>query len=318
MKNSKNEISMFFASDDNYIMFLSVALRSIIDNANKNYKYHVYVLMTSMSEQSMEAILNMQEDYFKIEFVNVKDKMSSLSNKLFTRDYYTNTTYYRFLIADLFPNINKALYLDSDIVVKGDIAKLYHTNIFANYVGAINEEVMYLNDEFYNYTKAVLNVDVHHYFNAGILIMNLKEFRKNHIFEKFLSLLNEKHFKVAQDQDYLNVLCKDRVYYLPLGWNKTPVENSNFNNKNLKLVHYKINWKPWHYSDVLYEELFWEYAKKVSFYPQLLSMKNNYSDIDKKRDNLAYINLVQLARQEILKAVEENYYEQQERTYINA
>ena len=125
MKNSKNEISMFFASDDNYIMFLSVALRSIIDNANKNYKYHAYVLMTSMSEQSMEAILNMQEDYFKIEFVNVKDKMSSLSNKLFTRDYYTNTTYYRFLIADLFPNINKALYLDSDIVVKGDISKLY-------------------------------------------------------------------------------------------------------------------------------------------------------------------------------------------------
>lgn len=317
MKTNKKEISMFFATDDNYVMFLSVALQSIIDNANKKFKYHVYVLYTSLNKKSVNSILKMEDNNFVIEFVNVKEKMATISNKLFTRDYYTNTTYYRFLIADLFPNINKALYLDSDIVVKGDISKLYNTNIFANYVGAINEEVMYINKEFYNYTNIVLDVKTERYFNAGILIMNLKEFRKNHIFEKFLQLINEKHFKVAQDQDYLNVLCKDHVYYLPLGWNKTPIENTTFNNATLKLVHYKINWKPWHYDNVLYGELFWEYASKTPFYNDILTLKNNYNEEDKNKDSLAYYNLVELAKNEIIRAMKDNYYEKQERQYIN-
>ena len=84
MKTNKKEISMFFATDDNYVMFLSVALQSIIDNANKKFKYHVYVLYTSLNKKSVNSILKMEDNNFVIEFVNVKEKMATISNKLFT------------------------------------------------------------------------------------------------------------------------------------------------------------------------------------------------------------------------------------------
>ena len=69
----------------------------------------------------------------------------------------------------------------------------------------------------------------------------------------------------------------------------------NFNDKDLKLIHYKINWKPWHYDNVLYEDFFWNYAKKTYFYDTILKIKASYTEDLKERDSLAFENLVKMA-----------------------
>jgi lipopolysaccharide biosynthesis glycosyltransferase len=209
----------------------------------------------------------------------------------------------------LFPELDKALYLDSDIVVLDDIAKLYNFNLGNNLVGAARDEVLSFNSEFKKY--ADMTVGVHHmkYFNAGILLMNLEEFRRQDIFNKFLNLMKVKKYPVAQDQDYLNVLCKDKVKKLPLSWNKTPVKQFYFNDKFVKICHFKMAFKPWKYKGILYEEYFWKYAKETEYYDFFKNILDNFTEEDAKKDKEAADSLYQLVVRENNLAIEERQKE---------
>ena len=275
-------VPVFFAADENYLPFLAVALKSIKINAAKSCRYNVHILHSGISEQSAARILEESDTYFNVEFNDVSDKLDSLAEKLQLRDYYTGTTYYRIFIAEMFPQYDKAIYLDSDTVVLGDISELYIQEIGNNFVGAITDETVADVPAFRLYVKEALGIAPDNYFNAGILLMNLKKFRDEDFYSKFNSLLGKYKFSVAQDQDYLNVLCQNSVYYISRLWNKMPVPSNTV--AIPKLIHYNLTRKPWHYSDVLYREYFWKYAQKTSFCDEIFSILDNFTEEQKLAD----------------------------------
>lgn len=293
--NSKPEVPVFFATDDKYAPFLAVTFKSILDNASKDFSYKFYVLTTNLSSNYEKRIKEFESEDVKIEFVFLKETIEKIKAKFHLRDYYSIETYYRFFIANMFPQYDKVLYCDCDVIVLGDIAELYNHNIDNYLVGACPEEVMTEVKIFGDYVEQALDVDCEKYFNAGVMLMNLDGFRKENIEEKFFDMLQKYTFRVTQDEDYLNVLCKGKVKLFHLGWNKTAFKNDKFNDKDLKLIHYKIHWKPWHYDGVLYENHFWDYAKQTSFYEEILNKKLSYTDEEKRRDAIAYERLKQMA-----------------------
>ena len=293
--NSKPEVPVFFATDDNYAPFLAVTFKSILDNASKDFSYKFYVLTTNLSSSYEKRIKEFESEDVKIEFIFLKETIEKIKAKFHLRDYYSIETYYRFFIANMFPQYDKVLYCDCDVIVLGDIAELYNHNIDNYLVGACPEEVMTEVKIFGDYVEQALDVDCEKYFNAGVMLMNLEGFRKENIEEKFFDMLQKYTFRVTQDEDYLNVLCKGKVKLFHLGWNKTAFKNEKFNDKDLKLIHYKIHWKPWHYDGVLYENHFWDYAKQTSFYEEILDKKLSYTDEEKRRDAIAYERLKQMA-----------------------
>ena len=149
--------------------------------------------------------------------------------------------------------------------------------------------------KFIDYVEMYLNIEHGKYFNAGVLVMNLEELRKFNFEEKFLSLLSQIKFSVAQDQDYLNVLCKDRVFYLPLVWNKMPFENSSVLLESIKLFHYNLSLKPWHYDGILYEQEFYKYAERIGLMNFIATKKKEYTDESKEKDALCGLNLKKMA-----------------------
>lgn len=314
----KEIIPIFFASDDNYAKQLGVAMASLMANASKRFEYQMYVLHTNISAKYQKALKGMLKDGFKLSFVDVSKPLSEFSSRLYMRDYYTNTTYFRFFIPSLFPQYHKALYLDADIVIKGDISKLYRFNLSNRLVGAVREEVMPLSESLNAYPSEVIGIDVRRYFNAGILVMNLDEFRNQKIYETFISLLSTRKFPLAQDQDYLNLMCQGQVRYLPLGWNKTPIKKKGFQKQNLYLAHFKIAWKPWHQDGILFGEYFWKYAKLTPFYDDLVAMRDNYSPEQLERDWAAFDNLSKIAQSEIDKARMNREYESTELQLLGA
>lgn len=100
------------------------------------------------------------------------------------------------------------MYIDSDTVVLGDISELFDYDIGDNYVGASCDPVVSQADIFGNYAEQVLDIDRNHYFNAGVLVLNINQFREQDILGQFVELLHAYTFVVAQDQDYLNIICK--------------------------------------------------------------------------------------------------------------
>lgn len=291
----KKVIPIFFATDNNYAPFLSVTLKSMLSNASKKYFYKIFVLTTTLSSDNITKLNNTITKNASIEFISLKNELDKIASKFHLRDYYSKETYYRFFIANLFPQYDKVLYCDCDLIVLGDIAELYNHDMTNYLVGAVQEEVMSQISVFSDYVEKALNIPCTQYFNAGILLINTKAFRQEQIEEKFVALLNKVKFTVTQDQDYLNVLCKDKVKYFDLGWNKTAFKNSMFDDAQLKIIHFKINWKPWHYEGVEYEHHFWKFAKQTEFYEDILKLKKSYTENEKIRDKLAYAKLVEQA-----------------------
>ena len=283
-KQTNNIIPIFFATDDNYMPFLRVALQSITKNTSKNNKYEIYVLNTGLKEENIENLKKFNKENISVKSVNIEEKIKDFSNRLHTRDYYSKSTYYRLFIPTMFPQYDKALYLDSDIVVLSDIANLYNINIGNNMVGAIPDESVQIVPEFFKYVENFLGIERINYFNAGILVMNLKEMRKQNFEQKFLEMLMQIKFNVAQDQDYLNVICKDKVKYISFSWNKMPLKCNNANVKDLNLIHYNLSFKPWHYDDILYQEIFWQNAKEIGLEDEILNIRNNFTPEQKQKD----------------------------------
>ena len=299
MENNLNVIPIFFAIDNGYVPFLAVALESLIENSSKKYYYSIKVLYTNISEENKKKINKYKRENVNIEFVDLNYYIEKVKDKLYTRDYYTKTTYFRLFIPNLYPQYNKAIYLDSDIVVLGDISELYNQEIENNLVAAAPDDVIQSTKVFQEYAEKVVGVaDYRNYFNAGILLMNLDEFRKFKFQEKFLYLLETIKFTVAQDQDYLNRLSKGKVKIIDKAWDKMPIANDNFDENNLKIIHYNLAYKPWHYDNIKYKEYFWKYAKETEYYDDICKIKDEYTEEERFNDMQQYKALKELAQKE--------------------
>lgn len=291
------EIPVFFAVDNGYIPFLSVALRSLIDNTSKENIYAIKVLFTSVTEENKARIKKYERENISIEFVDLNKQLEEIKEKLYTRNYFSNTTYYRLFIPELYPEYDKAVYIDSDTVCLSDIAELYNTDMGDNLIAGIPDGVIQAIDIFKDYVERVVGVaDYNNYFNAGVIVMNLKELRDYKFEEKFIYMLEKIKFEVAQDQDYLNRLCKGRVKILDYSWNRMPVMGKT--EGKINLIHYNLGAKPWYFDNVVYQEYFWEYAKKTEFYNEIKELGTKYTDEDKERDDSNSLKLMELAKKE--------------------
>ena len=259
MEKYKEVIPIFFAVDDGYIPFLAVTLQSIVEKSKEEYYYVVKILYTNISEENKEKINKYKRENIEIEFVNLNYYIEKVKDKLYTRDYFSMTTYFRLFISNLYPQYNKAIYLDSDIVLLTDVAELYMQDIGDNLVGAVADDIIQQNEVFQEYVEKVVGVASYKtYFNAGMLIMNLDELRKTDFQGKFLYLLETVKYSVVQDQDYLNRICKGRVKLLDKSWNVMPNATKDINEADIKLIHYNYQYKPWHYDNIPYAKYFWD------------------------------------------------------------
>lgn len=162
----------------------------------------------------------------------------------------------------------------------------------------IKDDVVNSYEEFRRYSNDALGIPAYKYFNSGILVMNLKKFREEKVYHQFLDLLSKVKFIIAPDQDYLNVICHNKVLYLDETWNKAPLPHVILD-QNIKLIHYKLTAKPWHYSDIPYAEYFWKYASKSPFYQTIRFILENYSQDQIENDRLIEISLKKKAIDEV-------------------
>ena len=291
------EIPVFFAVDNRYIPFLGVALKSLIDNTSKENKYAIKILYTSVTEENKKRIKEYEKENISIEFVDLNKQLKEIQEKLYTRNYFSNTTYYRLFIPELYPEYDKAVYIDSDTICLADIAELYNVDMGDNLIAAIPDGAVQAIDVFKDYVERVVGVsDYNNYFNAGVIVMNLEELRKYKFQEKFIYLLGKIRFEVAQDQDYLNRLCKGRVKILDYEWNRMPIMGKR--DGDIKLIHYNLGAKPWYFDNVLYQEYFWKYAEKTEFYNEIKEIGAKYTDADKEKDDANSAKLIELAQKE--------------------
>ena len=164
----KTTIPVFYACDDNFAKYAAVSIYSLKKNASRLNTYNVHVLHTGLSEEARKTLLSLADANFNIVFDDVNEYLSTVSEKLPVRDYYSVTTYYRFFIAEMHPEYDKAIYVDSDTVVQGDISELYRTDLGGNLLAACADRVVTENDTFGEYCERVLGIPRGEYLQACV------------------------------------------------------------------------------------------------------------------------------------------------------
>ncbi len=291
-------IPIFFAADDNFVKYTLVTLTALKENADRTRNYRIHILLTTVSEELKVPFEALSEENFQIEFVDVSAYLATCADDLHVRDYYSKTTYFRLFIAEMYPDYDKAIYIDSDTVVLGNIAELYDYDLGENYVAACHEQAMVQIDVYGTYVEKVLGLDRNRYFNAGMLVINCRLFREVKMLEQFLKLLREYTFVVTQDEDYLNVLCENRVLWLPQGWNTEIIGEVRVPREEMKIIHYIMTSKPWHYADCRFGDVFWSYAEKTPVYDLIRADFENYTDEQRENDAASVQRLAETAAAE--------------------
>lgn len=271
------EIPIFFTTDDAYVPYLDVAVSSLVANASRDYTYRIVILNTGIRQDNIDLIKRNETAGFTVDFVDISGQVKDIQDRLRNVYHFSVVTYYRLFIASMFPQYRKIIYLDCDLVVLGDISKLYHTDLGDNIIAACPEMFVRTTPEFRLYAEKALGVSPDGYVNAGVLVVDLEQFRKHKIEEKFIELITRYDFDLLDpDQAYLNYLCDGKILTLRNGWNKEPMPIPC--EGDLNIVHYALYKKPWQYDDVPYGEYFWKYAEKSPFYHEILKRKNAFGD----------------------------------------
>ena len=202
-------------------------------------------------------------------------------------------TYFRFLIQELMPWYDKVLYLDSDLVVEGDISQLWQVELGDNLLAAAHD-IDFLGNlnapgsDHTSYNERILHMkDPYNYLQAGVLVLNTEQMRKLHPMEEWLKLASNNAL-IYNDQDVLNAACEDRVTYLDWRWNVmhdcgdrvnkvfsfAPAEAFaayNASRTEPLVIHYAGLEKPWKYPGCDFAERYWHYARQTPFYELMVA-----------------------------------------------
>ena len=261
----KTIIPIFFSVNDAYSPFLATAINSIKDNASRDYTYHIHILTDDISLQNREKLSRFADEDFRIEYNPLSERMRSLPGirKLEQHcfgAFASLTIYFRLFIPELFPQYNKAIYLDADLVVPGDISRLFHEHLGNKLVGAVADYSIQKIAPFMRYIDRYVGVDHHNYVNSGVLLLNCKRLREVNLAGRFLEMVELYGLEtVAPDQDYLNALCWYGIHYLDPDWNAMPSECVQHMD-DPQIIHFNLASKPWLNESVPYDEIFWQYA----------------------------------------------------------
>lgn len=197
-------------------------------------------------------------------------------------------TYYRLLIADLLPEeIDKCIYLDIDLCVCKDLSELFNINLKDNYLAGVIAAGYYFSEK--KQCKRLNLPSMKYYINAGMLLMNLKQIRKDNMTQVFIYLTNKNYS--SQDQDILNVACYGKIQTLPPKYNAM-IQRLEENNPLLKkiykeqdiveakikphIIHYAGNKKPWNSLDLYMLKYWWDIFKMTPFINSELINENIY------------------------------------------
>lgn len=293
---SRNNIPVVFSVDNKYVPYLSVALQSVIQNSQPHNNYDIIVLEAGISAADKHRLLTQinGKTNFSLRFANISTLSSELDNgKLYPGTHFTIATYYRFFIPQILKKYDKILYLDCDLIVLGDIAELYHTKLENNLLGATFDIEMHrmLNSQSGNLSTYLLK-DLRlksndAYFQAGVLLFNIKQMLKEKTTERLLAFLQKVPMPLFADQDILNAVCQGRIKYFSNRWNfdwhiefqtdniAYHLHNNVYQNylqaaKNPQIIHYAGNIKPWQRPELPLAQYFWKFALNTPFYGVIL------------------------------------------------
>lgn len=307
-----------FICDDAYAMPTMVAIHSIIDSVQQ-IEITVHVCSFALSVENIRCFKSLSKgNIFVTVEIFSKEMLADKLAKVSQRTHVTTTALLKLELPNFFPQIDKLLYLDSDVVVKGDLSYLLSLELNDNmYLAATFDYWIHFNAIRYKWKR---NIRDDFYFNSGVMYLNLRMMRMHNIVEKLWDYKLTKAKTTLMDQECFNEVCKNHVFPISVKWNFNPVffskenlrdinrvYNENYDNlekllADVRIIHYvgKTD-KPWVYSTARLNDYWLKEFEKTNLNYQLNLIDYQYqrknpfiASIEKIKEHgfLGYISFV--------------------------
>lgn len=286
----RENIFVVCAADNNYAMPLAVTMRSVLENLSSNRKITFFIIDGGIADVNKQKILkSIIAEKCEVKFVLISDsllkdieeahKTMGSANQLKIAEYVSIASFYRLLIPELVPKeINKVIYLDCDLVVNANLERLWEIDINGNYVLAAQDTWIRNFSSptgYLNYQKLELDPNSK-YFNAGVLVINLKKWRENGFTVRAINYFKENLEYIGwYDQGILNAMLVDQwgeidqrwnisptSTYCYSSWQESPFSEDVYNNviNDPYIIHYVSDKKPWNSRHTPNKEYFFKYV----------------------------------------------------------
>lgn len=255
--NIQTQLNIVFASDDNYVQPLAVSIYSLLDNVRREVK--ITILDGGISDFNKDKLLNIAKKFnTNLYFYKMQDSLFFGFPIIF---HYSIAIYYRLILDKIFEgDLDKVLYLDCDILVLGDVSKLFDLNLDKFYLAAVKDNI---SEDFKKVSKVKdFDIKIKDMFNTGVLLLNLKKIRQDSIMDKSMKFIdNYKNDLTLPDQEALNFLCTDNWLMLDGSWN-VQMDLNQQKLKEVNILHYTNRYKPWHaFYHNYYQKYYIKYLK---------------------------------------------------------
>lgn len=232
-KKQNNEINICFSSDKKYAKFLALTIVSLLTNKNADDNLCIYILDGGLSQKDKQKIEELKKiSDFTLNFINFDIEKFSCC-PVHKNEHISLAAYYRLLISEFLPNLDKAVYLDCDIDIKTSLKELFETDINDFYFAAVLDV---------DSPKICKRLELDEYFNSGVLLLNLKKFRETNFCENIFKWIEQnKSILKLHDQDVLNLYCKGEIKKLDNKWNAQ--QKFHKNTQGAAVVHYVGRYK---------------------------------------------------------------------------
>ena len=291
--NNNQRIPVFLAADDNYAPFVATTMASIL----KNTKSHIdfYVLSDGITAKNKAKIANERKWFknFSLRFIEIdRHRYDDFFSR---KNYYIAKTSYAIIDIPMFGvarNIKKTIYLDDDVIVRGDIKELYDQDL-GDYVIGASYDFFHFDSHLQRYIQHFGMSKEHKSLNTGMLLINCDRWRQEGITDKLEQVDKDTRYnqnRILQDQDIFNILFNNNYKQLDRKFNtamhyvnefledkrhdKTLENEMNDSLKRAIIIHYTGK-KPWKDNRILFANEFWKIVPYTDFADEIKQIHDN-------------------------------------------
>jgi lipopolysaccharide biosynthesis glycosyltransferase len=230
-------IHIVAAANDLYVRHMAIMLNSLLSNKTSGNPVQIHIIDggTISSENKDKLVKSVEKFNQEIRFIPFNN---ALLEGVKITERFGREAYYRVFIPSLLPeSIHKVIYLDSDLIVLRDIAKLWNINLDTYYLAAVEDSVGINRGR-------ILRIPADHYFNSGVLVLDLNKWRSDNVTNRVMRYVRRYPRRILiADQDGLNAVLHDKWMRLNPEWNCfASLYNAS---RPPAIIHYITINKPW-------------------------------------------------------------------------
>lgn len=288
--SDKNVISIVLSSFDYELELLATTLISIKKNSNDMINYNIIIIDKNISAINKLILNRLFEDNKNISLIFIElDELEQFYLKYIpTINKSIIEQYTCFFLPRIFSRAKQLIYLKVGVLVNEDISNLFPLDLKSNAIGACLDsiKITYYNSNFCNtrdfFDDHLMLVEPYKYFNGDVVVYNYDYWIKNNVDKELFSLVKKKK-TIQTDEQAMNILLRNKIYYFDLAWNsqvesyhlkvqyptlygEIPSNLAHLSKHKKFIINYSSPFKPWFFTLENDAKLWWDYFRETPYY----------------------------------------------------